>query len=99
MREHDSEREIDDGGEHGVAAGVAGGSDLGEVRHDVRPGAAKDLLEDIDGMIRNKKDISEILKVTNQKILKDNFGLSSSDIQIAEGIWKKLSERRLNRGK
>jgi len=59
----------------------------------------KDLLEDIDNMIRNKKDISEILKVTNQKILKDNFGLSSSDIKIAENIWKKLSARRLNRGK
>ena len=59
----------------------------------------KDLLEDIDDMIRNKKDISEILKVTNQKILKDNFGLSSSDIKIAENIWRKLSARRLNRGK
>ncbi|MCC7570903.1 class I SAM-dependent methyltransferase [Candidatus Micrarchaeota archaeon] len=59
----------------------------------------RNLLEDINDMIRNKKDISEILKVTNQKILKDNFGLSSSDIKTAENIWRKLSARRLNRGK
>jgi adenine-specific DNA methylase len=58
-----------------------------------------ELLETIDEMIRAKKDISKILEITNQKILKDNFGLSSSDIQIAKSIWRKLSERRLNRGK
>ena len=50
-------------------------------------------------MIRDKKDISEVLKITNEKILKDNFGLSDSDIKMADNIWKKLSNRRLNRGK
>lgn len=58
-----------------------------------------ELLPLIDKMIRNKKDISEILKVTNQKILKENFGFSDSDIKLADKIWKKLSSRRLNRGK
>ncbi|NQS90320.1 class I SAM-dependent methyltransferase [Patescibacteria group bacterium] len=58
-----------------------------------------ELLDTIDSMIRKKKDILEILKITNQKILKENFGLSSADIKIAENIWKRLSERRLNRGK
>ena len=58
-----------------------------------------DLLPTIDKMVRSKKDISDILKVTNQKILKDNYGFSDSDIQMADGIWKKLSKRRLNRGK
>lgn len=57
-----------------------------------------ELLDKIDSMIRGKKNISEILEVTNKKILKDNFGLSLSDIKIAENIWKKLSARRLNRG-
>ena len=57
-----------------------------------------ELLDTIDSMIRNKRDISEILEVTNKKILMDNFGLSSGDIKIAENIWRKLSERRLNRG-
>lgn len=58
-----------------------------------------DLLPFIDKMIRNKKDISEILKVTNQKILKENFGFSDNDIKLADKIWEKLSSRRLNRGK
>lgn len=58
-----------------------------------------DLLPEIDKMIRAKKDISEILKITNQKILKENFGFSDSEIELADSIWKKLSKRRLNRGK
>lgn len=57
------------------------------------------LLAEIDEMIRLKKDITEILKLTNQKILKENFGFSKTDIELANGIWKKLSNRRLNRGK
>jgi len=58
-----------------------------------------DLLPEIDKMIRAKKDISEILKITNQKILKENFGFSDSEIELADNIWRKLSKRRLNRGK
>ena len=58
-----------------------------------------DLLPEIDKMIRAKKDISEILKITNQKILKENFGFSNSEIELADSIWKKLSKRRLNRNK
>ena len=58
-----------------------------------------ELLPIIDKMIREKKDISELLKITNKKILKENFGLTNSEIELADGIWKKLSKRRLNRGK
>jgi len=55
------------------------------------------LLDTIDEMIRSKKDILDILEITNKKILKDNFGLSYNDIKLATNIWKKLSNRRLNR--
>ena len=58
-----------------------------------------DLLPEIDKMIRAKKNISEILKITNQKILKENFGFTDSEIELADSIWKKLSKRRLNRGR
>lgn len=58
-----------------------------------------ELLPVIDKMIREKKDISELLKITNEKILKENFGLTDAEIELADGIWKKLSKRRLNRGK
>ncbi|AWK04560.1 restriction endonuclease [Flavobacterium crocinum] len=59
----------------------------------------KELLPLIDEMIRAKKDISEILEITNKIILKENFGLSNEEIVLADNIWKKLSQRRLNRGK
>lgn len=58
-----------------------------------------ELLPEIDSLIRSKKDITEILKITNKKILKENFGFSDSDIELADSIWRKLSSRRLNRGK
>jgi len=58
-----------------------------------------DLLGTIDEMIRSKKDITEILKITNPIILKANYGLTDNEIEIANGIWLKLSSRRLNRGK
>lgn len=58
-----------------------------------------ELLPTIDKMIREKKDISELLKITNEKILKENYGLTDKEIDLADSIWKKLSNRRLNRGK
>jgi len=57
------------------------------------------LLPQIDKLIRNKSDIEEVLKITNQIILKEHFGLTQNEINIAHNIWKKLSSRRLNRGK
>ena len=57
------------------------------------------LLETIDSMLREKKSIHEILKYTDNIILKDGFGFSDKDIEIANRIWKKLLNRRLQRGK
>ena len=57
------------------------------------------LLPIIDKMIRAKLDISKLLKITNEKILKENFGLTDYEVELADNIWKRLSKRRLNRGK
>ena len=57
------------------------------------------LLPQIDKLIRDKTDIEEVLRITNQVILKEHFGLTQQEINLAHGIWKKLSSRRLNRGK
>jgi adenine-specific DNA methylase len=57
------------------------------------------LLERIDEMMRNKKDISEILKLTNQQILKKHYGFTDKEIALADSIRLKLSQRRLNRGR
>ena len=58
-----------------------------------------DLLPLIDRYIRNKSDIHEILRITDGIILKERFGFSDQEIRLAQNIWKKLSSRRLNRGK
>jgi adenine-specific DNA methylase len=57
------------------------------------------LLNDINDMMRKKESIERILTFTDQKILIDNLGYSKKDVQIASNIWKKLSQRRLNRNK
>jgi adenine-specific DNA-methyltransferase len=57
------------------------------------------LLPEIDKLIRNKTDIEEILKITNQVVLKEHYGFTQKEIKLAHNIWKKLSYRRLNRGK
>ena len=58
-----------------------------------------DLLEKIDQMMRDKKSIDEILSFTNEVILKKGFGFSKKEITLANSIWKKLRDRRLNRKK
>lgn len=57
------------------------------------------LLSKIDTQIRNKTNIEDVLKFTNEIILKQNFNFTQYEIDIAHQIWKKLSYRRLNRGK
>ena len=57
----------------------------------------EELVETIDKMIRSNKSIDEILKITNNKILIEKYNFSVEDVEIADGIWKKLSKRRLNR--
>jgi hypothetical protein len=58
-----------------------------------------DLLATIDKMLREKKSIGDILKITNKQILKDGFGFTDKEVKLADSIWKKLSARRLNRSK
>ena len=58
-----------------------------------------DLLDTIDKMMREKKSIDDILKITNKQILKDGYGFTDKEIKLADSIWKKLSARRLNRNK
>jgi len=58
-----------------------------------------ELLFEIDELIRKNTKIEELLKITNQVILKKRFGFNDNEINLAHSIWKKLSLRRLNRGK
>ncbi len=58
-----------------------------------------ELLQQIDKLIRNKTNIDDVLKITNQIVLNEHYRLTQKEIKLAHGIWKKLSHRRLNRGK
>lgn len=57
------------------------------------------LLSKIDELIRNKTKIEDVLTFTNEIILKEHYSLTQKEIKMAHSIWKKLSMRRLNRGK
>ncbi len=57
------------------------------------------LLGQVDKMMRTNKSINEILKLTNEQILKQRYGFTDKEIRLADSIWKKLSARRLNRSK
>jgi adenine-specific DNA methylase len=57
------------------------------------------LLNTIDQLIRKRTDIDDVLIVTNEIILKRHYNLIDNEIDLAHRIWKKLSSRRLNRGK
>lgn len=59
----------------------------------------EELLGMIDQMMRAKKNVDEILKITNEKILKKGYGFTNNQIKLADRIWKKLSARRLNRNR
>ncbi len=56
-------------------------------------------LAEIDDKMRNGTSIDDILSLTNQKMLRESFGFSNRDIEISNNIWRKLSERRMTRGK
>ncbi|WP_027383258.1 Eco57I restriction-modification methylase domain-containing protein [Epilithonimonas caeni] len=58
-----------------------------------------ELLSKIDELIRNKTNIEEVLQITNEVILKQHYRLTQKEIDLAHSIWRKLSKRRLNRGK
>lgn len=57
------------------------------------------LLKRIDSMVRAGNNIEHILEITDEIILSKNFNLTTNEISTARGIWKRLSSRRLNRGK
>lgn len=53
----------------------------------------------IDAMFRSGKSIDEILDYTDQKILIEKCGYSFDEVRLGRNIWKKLSSRRLKKGR
>jgi adenine-specific DNA-methyltransferase len=57
------------------------------------------LLKKIDSQLRKKEPIEKILEHTDRVILQETHGLSEKEIALAHSIWRKLSSRRMRRGK
>lgn len=57
----------------------------------------ENILNHIDDMMRAGNSIEQILEFTNQIILREHYNLTDREILIANNIWIKLKNRRLNR--
>lgn len=56
-------------------------------------------LPELDKMLRQNFDAESLLKKANHFLLEEQTGFSEKEIRLAHSIWKKLSARRMNRGK
>lgn len=57
------------------------------------------IFDDIDAMLRKGESIDKILDFTDQKILIEKYGYSTEEVKLGRNIWKKLSSRRLKKGR
>lgn len=55
------------------------------------------LLPVIDKALKDGEGIERILDITDQLILVERYGLSQSDVATIRNVWRKMSQRRLNR--
>jgi adenine-specific DNA-methyltransferase len=58
----------------------------------------RELLRQIDSIVRNNKNIEDALEIVDKKILVETLGFEQKVCADARSIWKKLQRRRLKRG-
>ena len=58
----------------------------------------RELLRQIDSIVRNNQNIEDALEIVDKKILVDFLGFEHKICADARSIWKKLQRRRLKRG-
>lgn len=52
----------------------------------------------VDALIRQRK-IVEVLDIVDEALLIDHHGFIKEEVEALRGIWRKLSQRRINRKK
>lgn len=57
----------------------------------------REILEQVDRIIRNDEDIEQALDLVDEKILVEELGMEKEICREAREIWKKLQRRRLKR--
>jgi adenine-specific DNA-methyltransferase len=65
----------------------------------IDPNIKKDLLSEIDKIVRNDEDIEKALDLVDKQILVNILGIAEEECKNFRNIWKKLQRRRLGRGK
>lgn len=73
-------------------------SEAGQIALPYQPHHAR-LLPQLDQWFRNKTPIQTILATMDKALLCESYGFSAQEAATANGIWTKLSARRLNRSK
>ncbi len=58
---------------------------------------SNDLLNELDQKLKSEDDIEAVLDTTDNLLLKKRLGLADKDIRTLRRVWKKLSQRRINR--
>ena len=64
----------------------------------IDPELRNKLLEHIDAIVRNDKDIELALDVVDKELLVDTLGIAPEICSKCRAIWKKMQTRRLGRG-
>lgn len=57
------------------------------------------IFDEIDAMLRKGESIDTILDFTDRKILIEKYGYLLEEVKLGRNIWKKLSYRRLKKGR
>jgi adenine-specific DNA-methyltransferase len=65
---------------------------------DISMRLVREVLRQVDGIIRRGDDIEKALDIVDKRILVDALGCDETMCRKARGIWKKLQARRLKRG-
>ncbi len=65
---------------------------------DISMQLVREVLRQVDGIIRRGDDIEKALDIVDKRILVDALGCDEKMCRKARGIWKKLQARRLKRG-
>lgn len=72
-------------------------SEIGEIQIPALTNLSVDFNK-IDSLMR-EREIEQVLDIIDEALLIKHHGFSKSEVMQLRGIWKKLSQRRLNRSK
>ena len=58
----------------------------------------REVLHQVDQIVRNGENIEKALDIVDNGILKEYLGIDEKMCSMSRGIWKKMQHRRLKRG-